>query len=757
MATERLYSGLVIRSHCVRDAQSKSDAWDSLYGWQSVELTAQGWVNELERGHTIQPSYFVSKTNGKYTHAEDNWVFTYLLCADADNIKGVEFKPRPVKDADGENVVEVDENGEVILYDTHPDGVPYWTELNQLSAFYPTLKDECYAVVQSVSSMSESKLPLHRRYRFIFLFDKPIKSGLHYRQILSTLAERYPIIDATERAPSQPVFGNARPDTCKAHIGGNILKLSDYPYVEPVETSAASGGRNGSGAGKSKWNATQRKYQHNLDGFISDAVLTTHETDSKGRVRVDCPFDASHKRDAFVALDSDGYPCFKCNHNSCSGNGFNELVRLKSIEVVPERRYDKPRVDESPDDLDLSPLPVTDAAVVPSFPDYEGETFLGAFQALYQAYADSHVWSPEMLMAMGIGSLSFIARGARVRTHERANSEALNSYVLAVGESDLTAKSKALSEIRKFMNQVDHDFDPVSNVQSIEGLLTALNDGDSPERYCLFDEGSVVFENTRRSGTKNLFSGLNELWLCPPTYATARAAGLSKVANPYVCAWANIPTKLIASVFRHEDMIGGSLNRWLPFFISPKVKTERYPHAEGHAYDVWIKELHRIADSSKERILTFTQDADDSRFAWYEGLRDKAIQSGEQIGESRFETHAVKLAGLFALAENPTIDCNVYPHQWDAALSVVRYLSACAEYLFRNVGASRLGELENDLLDVLAQHENEMTLNLLTRKTQRFDTEERAKILDLLETNRQIVRFTERTKGRPKVMVRRVS
>lgn len=411
----------------------------------------------------------------------------------------------------------------------------------------------------------------------------------------------------------------------------------------------------------------------------------------------------------------------------------------------------------SVDDLDLSPLPVSDTAIVPAFPDYEGETFLGAFQALYQAYAKTHVWSPEILMAMGIGVYSFIAKGTFVKTHDKANAVPLNSFILAVGESDLTAKSEALAEIKKIMYTVDHDFRPVSNVQSIEGLLTALNESDSPERYCLFDEGAVVFENTRRQGTKNLFSGLNELWLCPQTYSTARAAGVSKVVNPYVCCWANIPTKLIAAVFRHEDMIGGSLNRWLPFFISPKVKTERYPHAEAHPYDVWIKELYRVHDNSRSRTLTFTEDADDSRFAWFEGLRSKAIESGEQIGESRFHTHAVKLAGIFALAENDSIDDEVKLHHWEAALTVVRYLSDCAEYLFRNVGATRLGELENEVLDVLAQHGNEMSLNALTQKTRRFDREERSKLLDLLEANKQIIKYTERTKGRPKVMVRRIS
>ena len=78
---------------------------------------------------------------------------------------------------------------------------------------------------------------------------------------------------------------------------------------------------------------------------------------------------------------------------------------------------------------------------------------------------------------------------------------------------------------------------------------------------------------------------------------------------------------------------------------------------------------------------------------------------------------------------------------------MVRYLSGCAEYLFRNVGASRIGELENELLEVLSQHGNEMALTELTKKTRRFDADERGRLLDIMEGNRQIVRFNEQTGG----------
>jgi hypothetical protein len=100
-------------------------------------------------------------------------------------------------------------------------------------------------------------------------------------------------------------------------------------------------------------------------------------------------------------------------------------------------------------------------------------------------------------------------------------------------------------------------------------------------------------------------------------------------------------------------MIGVFLNRWLPFYIQPKVKTERYPHAESDSYNAWVNALFAARATLDSRTFTFIKEADDTRFEWFEKLRSDAKKSGEQIGESRFHPHAVKFAGIFALAENP--------------------------------------------------------------------------------------------------------
>ena len=342
MSNEKTYPGLVIRSHKVRDAESKLKASGTLAGWQSVEQTVAEWLLDLEQGHTIQPSLFTPKKDDIFTHAKEYWHGTHFICADADYLRGVDWKDKlqldpdgkPIKDAEGNPIPFLDDSGVPVKEDVNPDGVEPWQADKQLCVLYPALKDDCYAALQSVSSMTHDKPPPHRRYRLIFVFDEMIKSVEHYQQILITLSERYPIIPSVDRAPSQPVFGNAK-ETGKALATGKVLSLSDFAYTEPVaDDKPASNGK----ASKGKYNATQRKYQNDLDGLITDSKLTRHEAGADGNVRVDCPFNPNHKRAACVGLDTGGYPFFMCNHNSCSGNGFNEMVKSAGIEEVSKSK-----------------------------------------------------------------------------------------------------------------------------------------------------------------------------------------------------------------------------------------------------------------------------------------------------------------------------------------------------------------------------------------------------------------------------------
>ena len=362
---QQTYQGLIITRHHIVDSVSKDEAQDSVYGWEFQAHTAPAWIRALENGNTIQPSLFIPKPDGSYTHNWQSglWQSTNFICADGDNFLGVE------KDDEGN--------------EKNPKGIPAWTGESVLKEKYPELKEDVYAVGQSVSTM-QTETP-HRRYRLIFLFDKPIKSVDHYKQILSTLAEKYPLISVGKRSPAQPVFGNARKNFRKFYISDPsvILSLSDYPYVQPVASETASINGN-TPAGK--YNATQRKYQGDLDGLISDAKLVRHETGADGKVRVDCPFNPDHKRDAFVGLDAGGYPYFSCHHNnSCSGNGFNEMVKQAGVEVVFESKAGA-KVGET-DSEKLNPVDIAE-----EFMDKENYWF--THEALHQYNKQTGLYQP---------------------------------------------------------------------------------------------------------------------------------------------------------------------------------------------------------------------------------------------------------------------------------------------------------------------------------------------------------------------------
>ena len=289
------YQGLIITRHHVVDSESKEKASYSLSGWENVGHTAPAWIRALENGHTIQPSLFKPQTDGTFTHTKEHWQSTHFVCADGDNFQGVE------RNTDGT--------------EKNPDGIPFWTGIKVLGDKFPELKNEVYAVGQSVSSM-QGETP-HRRYRLIFVFDKPICSEAHYEQILSTLAKRYPIISPGKRSPAQPVFGNARKHFSKYHIcePENILQLDDFPFIKPIETE-----RN-KAQGALKLDAPTQT----LDEYLNAHQIAYTQTPEQGKYFVDCPYKASHtgakqgKTDSYVF--DDGKWSFHCSHSSCQAGG----------------------------------------------------------------------------------------------------------------------------------------------------------------------------------------------------------------------------------------------------------------------------------------------------------------------------------------------------------------------------------------------------------------------------------------------------
>ena len=183
------------------------------------------------------------------------------------------------------------------------------------------------------------KLPLHRRFRLIFLFDAPIISEKHYHQILLTLAKEFPIIPQVPRSPAQPVYGNARDELNVFHFQRNILKLSDYPYVEPEEQQELP-------------QETSTPTDHDTDGALEDFLQKhnieyTPDQKSQHKFFVGCPFKEGHTdgicnlKDAFVTDRPQGQYKgkwgFHCSHASCKSKGNDTWEAFREGMKIPRK------------------------------------------------------------------------------------------------------------------------------------------------------------------------------------------------------------------------------------------------------------------------------------------------------------------------------------------------------------------------------------------------------------------------------------
>ena len=498
-----------------------------------------------------------------------------------------------------------------------------------------------------------------------------------------------------------------------------------------------------------------------------------------------CPWSSEHTDEVQGDTDSavmavDGKYAFHCFHNSCDGRGWKDfrqqVAPSKPAAPEPTQTQNTQKQTTPQEEPHRYPtLPVDTSIQAPVFPDYEGEHFTGAFEHLYRAYVDTHALPVASIMAMGIGALGYCAgRRILVKTDERIqHPKFLNTYTLLIGRSDVTAKSETQNELDMMLKLVDDDFFNVSDVQSIEGILRVMEQeyedyghGDFyykrrgyPEGarvYVMLDEVATLFSNARRDGTKNLLHGINKLWKCPEHEKIARAKGRQLVKYPCLSVWGNITPDQVAEHLADSDISGGIINRWMPFFVQPKRETVRHPHAIVDHYSNWILRLKELYAGGEHRTLLFSEEADDARFLWQKETREALIKDDDNTGETRFHDTAIKIAGVFALADNRVDENMVELHHWTNALAVTRYLIECYNYAFRQVGSSPMSKLEHRILDILNQNGNEIALTALRDKTRNVDNKTRHEVLKSLQDGGQVQTWDEATTGRPRKMVRRI-
>ena len=328
----RNIEGLLIK-HVIHDQESKDAADGKLFNWDIVKYTPDRWVQQLDFGYILSPCKYTPKTDGKYTHAGEYFESTHFFFADGDNFIGTD--------------------------DATDAAIQPWIERDGIFDHYPSLKEKLYAFSESVSSMTKEKP--HRRYRLIFLFDEPITTREQFNHVEKLLAIEFPIIPDIDRAPTQPVYGNARKQTKGTEIFGNVLSLKaflDYPIPTRVTESLPldepnENLSNGNGHQEIPTHTlapVQKSKDITLDEFIREQRIPTIKPRNKGGHFVECPWQSDHASgknsdtDAYIWENQDGTFAFYCSHATCKkrGNSWSSYREAVAPKRIPQEQPTPP-------------------------------------------------------------------------------------------------------------------------------------------------------------------------------------------------------------------------------------------------------------------------------------------------------------------------------------------------------------------------------------------------------------------------------
>lgn len=712
------YAGIYIEGHKVKDAESKAAASQSLKNWRGVACSAQEWINKLEQGQTIQPSAFSPQTDGTFTHKKEFWNSTHFVCCDADNIKGIEFLD------DGT--------------DKNPDGVEAWTDKNGLSKQFPNLKDKVYAVGQSVSSMSDDKQPHHRRYRLIFLFDKPIQTEAHYHQIMLALASEFPIIPAVERSPAQPVFGNAR-EGFGFHICNNILKVADYPHQSETPTET---------------HQSQLPLDESLEEFLRRQHITYRPTNTPNKFFVDCPYQDRHASgkngptDAYVFDDNKGW-AFYCSHASCSERRTWEAFKEgHGIRPEPKTSRQKQRMaaelvskDWTDDDIERAE---DTGDVDPNFPN---DMFFGIFEEYRAAwdgiapFHDSFLFATlKHAVSAVLGKSVFIESGILIYP---------NHYTGFVGTSADAQKSTTLSAMLKYiLSKGDPNVITLRAMATPEGLInlfvepkrvdTEDEDGNSisyyrggyansvPEsqipdiqaqyvdeesiRICgIFPEISTALLKSKKMHGQGLIELLLQLYDCEDIIQSPTKENPTVAEYPTFSIIGASTKILLEESMGTEYIFGGFANRF-EWYLTGDPKPSKFLWGKprqtnlNKVVDVIGTLREKWAPHSKPTGFEISEAAIEIGQAWTEKV-DSVIRSEENplVVEAvkRAKLHLLKNSLIFAVLMNKEGDTEIDTPHLELAIELSGYTMNVAKRIFASYASSEMHRVEKRVVEIL--------------------------------------------------------
>lgn len=302
-----------------------------------------------------------------------------------------------------------------------------------------------------------------------------------------------------------------------------------------------------------------------------------------------------------------------------------------------------------------------------------------------------------------------------------------NEFLLIVGRSAKARKGTGLSEARALMRELDPTwakFRVKSGLSSGEGLIHQIRDeirklepikdkgrvtgyqevvvdaGVTDKRLLLVEE---EFSRVLKMGKRedNTTSDVIRLaWDSHDLQVTAKKAG-EEASDPHVSIIGQITREEFGAVVSPTDLSNGLLNRFLFCAVNrSKLLPVQVKGPDPAQLGEIVEELKAVIDEAKNRPyqLHMTSDASQLWAEFYRQLPDRDGLIGNVT--ARAEAHIIRIAMIYAVSEG-IADIDV--RHLEAAIAVWTYCEASVEWVFQREAESDAKNLDEPLLEALAE------------------------------------------------------
>ena len=742
-----LYDGIHIPDHKIVDSDTKDAAEYKLFNWQAAQLPAKEWIAKLDEGMIIQPSKFKPKDDGKITHARENWISTHFICADADHIKGVEFYKKDVVDAYG-NIIN--KKGD----DKNPNGIESWIEPGQLSKKEPNLLIDVYAVGESISSML--KEPLHRRFRLVFLFDRPITNEDHFRHILSVLQEKYLIIDRSSRSPAQPVYGNGR-EGFNFHICGNILNLDDYPIPKKEKSQATF---------------TEKTVQETLEEYLRRHNIPYKPSKDGSKLYVECPYKEGHTGGKQGPTDSyvwdDGKWSYFCSHAHCVHKRTWEAFKAgHGIQTeFKNNRKSQSFVSDPPPYSDVDIDVETEAEKALDFP---AELFEITPFGLYRDAHKDRVPMSDPYAFSGLKHViaSLLGRKIYIKTDPTVYP---NLFTAFIGDSSDSAKGNAFKQARKMLKDCDPNVQTLSALATPEGLInqfvtpvrkedketgdpywqggfaegmgdtdmidaiiTAITGKESVRISGFFGEFGSLLRKSAKQNATGLLELLMQLYDAEDDVKSPTKVNPTMAKYPTFSMAAATDKRLIEGVLKDAYISGGFTNRF-EWYLGKAVASKFINEpVDQKAWNRCVKIVGGLRNKFGDTPIAFSVSKEASERG--QAFTDHFVKhlNSETMSETmmadslkRTRMHVLKNSLIFAVVMNKPENTEIGVEHVDAAIKLAEFTTNCTHDIFRDFATTSNKQVEDKIINFLRRKPGQTLAVIANRTRQDVQTVEKA-------------------------------